>query len=340
MSRQTPSEVSKPRGNQEATAVLSGQAGLYDRLKSVHAPWVWSFVGAVLVWLTIVMLFGFSIAINVAQTALIYGVFMVLVGLGQMLVITSGVGNIDLSVPSTIALAGVVSMHVMNGSNDQIALGMAAVLGVGIAVGLANYALIRLLRIPPIIATLSSSFIIQSLAITQGRNLPPPPAALGAFANGRLAHIPYIALVALVLSLALGLLLHRSIYGRRLSAIGQNSRAAWLAGVDVHRTRCIAYVLSSVIAAFTALLLASVSGGASLDMGVEYMLISIAVVVIGGTLVTGGKPTITGVWGASMFLFLTNAVLNAIGADAGVRAVVYGVLIIAVTVAASGKTVR
>jgi ribose transport system permease protein len=70
------------------------------------------------------------------------------------------------------------------------------------------------------------------------------------------------------------------------------------------------------------------------------MLISIAVVVIGGTLVTGGKPTITGVWGASMFLFLTNAVLNAVGADAGVRSIVYGVLIIAVTVAAGGKALR
>jgi ribose transport system permease protein len=75
-------------------------------------------------------------------------------------------------------------------------------------------------------------------------------------------------------------------------------------------------------------------------MGVEYMLISIAVVVIGGTLVTGGKPTIAGVWGASMFLFLTNAVLNAVGADSGVRSVVYGLLIIVVTVAAGGKALR
>ncbi|OTP80356.1 ABC transporter permease [Caballeronia sordidicola] len=337
MSLQTPSEA---HNDKETPSASTANAGLLTRLKGIQAPWVWSFAGAILVWFAIVTIFGFSIASNVAQTALIYGVFMVLVGLGQMLVITSGVGNIDLSVPSTIALAGVVSMHVMNGSNNQIALGLAAVVGVGIAVGLANYALIRLLRIPPIIATLSSSFIIQSLAITQGRQLPPPPAALGAFANGRFAHVPYIALAALVLSLLLGVLLHRSNYGRRLSAIGQNSRAAWLAGVDVHWTRCIAYVLSSVIAAFTALLLAAVSGGASLDMGVEYMLISIAVVVIGGTLVTGGKPTIAGVWGASMFLFLTNAVLNAVGADAGVRSIVYGVLIIAVTVAAGGKALR
>ncbi|MDR6388250.1 ABC transporter permease [Paraburkholderia phenoliruptrix] len=312
----------------------------WSRLRSVQAPWAWSFVGAVLVWLGIVGVFGFGIASNVAQTALTYGVFMVLVGLGQMLVITSGVGNIDLSVPSTIALAGVIGMHVMGGADGRIVLGVVAALGVGVAVGLANYMLIRLLRIPPIIATLSSSFIIQSIAITQGRQLPPPPPALGAFATGRFLNVPYIALLALALSAALAVLLHRAVYGRKLSAIGQNARAAWLAGVDVHRTRCVAYVLCSMIAALTALLLAATSGGASLDMGVEYMLISIAVVVIGGTLVAGGKATIVGVWGASMFLFLTNAALNALGADAGVRSIVYGVLIIAVTVAAGGKTVR
>ncbi|MFM0497824.1 ABC transporter permease [Paraburkholderia caledonica] len=320
--------------------LAENNTGAWSRIKAIQAPWVWSFIGAVLVWLAIVAIFGFGIASNVAQTALTYGVFMVLVGLGQMLVITSGVGNIDLSVPSTIALAGVVGMHTMGGANGQIAAGIAAALGVGVAIGLVNYALIRMLRIPPIIATLSSSFIIQSIAITQGRQLPPPPPALGAFATGRLLSVPYIALLALALSIALAVLLHRAVYGRRLSAIGQNARAAWLAGVDVHRTRCLAYVMSSMIASLTALLISATSGGASLDMGVEYMLISIAVVVIGGTLVAGGKATIAGVWGASMFLFLTNAVLNAVGADAGVRSIVYGALIIGVTVAAGGKVVR
>ena len=326
--------------SQTSGSPLGDSETAWSRMKILQAPWLWSFVGALLVWFGIVGVFGFGIAANVAQTALTYGVFMVLVGLGQMLVITSGVGNIDLSVPSTIALAGVIGMHVMGGANERVALGVAAALGVGVGVGLANYMLIRLLRIPPIIATLSSSFIIQSIAITQGRQLPPPPPALGTFATGRLFDVPYIALLALALSAALAVLLHRAVYGRKLSAIGQNARAAWLAGVDVHRTRCVAYVLCSMIAALTALLLAATSGGASLDMGVEYMLISIAVVVIGGTLVTGGKATIVGVWGASMFLFLTNAALNAIGADAGVRAIVYGVLIIVVTVAAGGKTAR
>jgi ribose transport system permease protein len=313
---------------------------LAERIKAVRAPWAWSFAGAIAVWIFTIFVFGFSIAGNVVATAFVFGIFMVLVGLGQMLVITAGPGNIDLSVPSAIALCGVLAVQVMGQSNSHLLAGIAVAFGVGILIGVANYLLIRVLRIPPIIATLSSSFIIQSIAITQSRGMPPPPPALGSFATGRVLGMPNIALLALVLSIALAVLLHRTVFGRSLSALGQNARAARLAGVRVERTRCLTYVMSSMIAALTGLLLSGVSGGASLDMGVEYMLISVAVVVIGGTQVTGGKATVAGVWGAAMFLFLTNAILNAVGAGAGIRSVVYGVLIIAVVVAAGGRSAR
>jgi ribose transport system permease protein len=307
------------------------------RLRAVEAPWLWSFAGAVLVWLVIAGVFGFSIAGNVVATALVFAIFMVLVGLGQMLVITAGPGNIDLSTPSAIALSGVLGVQLMHGENGLIGVGVAIAVAVGVLVGVANYLLIRVLRIPPIIATLSSSFIVQSVAITQSRGMPPPPPALQAFANARALGLPNVAWLALALSVVLAFVLHRTVFGRSLSALGQNGRAAWLAGVKVERVRCMTYVLSATIAALSGLLLAAVSGGAALDMGVEYMLISVAVVVIGGTQVTGGKATVAGVWGASMFLFLTNAMLNAIGAGAGGRSIVYGVLIIAVVVASGSK---
>jgi ribose transport system permease protein len=315
----------------------SGAAASASRLASVEAPWLWSVVGAVLVWLVTVGVFSFSIAGNVVQTALVFAIFMVFVGLGQMIVITAGPGNVDLSMPSAIALSGVVGVQLMKSDNELVIVGIAVALAVGIFVGLANYLLIRMLRIPPIIATLSSSFIVQSIAITQSRDMPPPPPALQAFANGRFFGLPNITWLALVLSALLAVLLHRTVFGRSLSALGQNERAAWLAGVKVERVRCMTYLLSATLAALTGLLLAAVSGGAALDMGVEYMLISIAVVVIGGTLVTGGKATVAGVWGAAMFLFLSNAILNAVGAGAGVRSVAYGLLIIAVVMIAGGR---
>ena len=79
------------------------------RLRSLEAPWLWSFAGAPLVWFVIAGVFGFSIAGNVVVTALVFAVFMVLVGLGQMIVITAGPGNIDLSMPSAIANSSVAS---------------------------------------------------------------------------------------------------------------------------------------------------------------------------------------------------------------------------------------
>ena len=333
-------------GTRSAPAVQASDSGSAEpqvgldftaRLRSLQTPWLWSFAGALLVWLVIAGAFGFSIAGNVLATALVFAVFMVLVGLGQMIVITAGPGNIDLSMPSAIALSGVLGVQLMKGRDDWIVLGIAVALAVGVLVGLANYLLIRMLRIPPIIATLSSSFIVQSIAITQSRDMPAPPHALQAFANARLIGVPEIAWLALALSIALAFVLHRTVFGRALSALGQNARAAWLAGVQVERVRWVTYVLAATIAALTGLLLAAVSGGAALDMGVEYMLISVAVVVIGGTEVAGGKATVAGVWGASLFLYLTNAMLNALGAGAGVRSIVYGVLIIAVVVASGRK---
>ncbi|MDR5752488.1 MULTISPECIES: ATP-binding protein [unclassified Caballeronia] len=110
-----------------------------------------------------------------------------------------------------------------------------------------------------------------------------------------------------------------------------SSSSANFAGIRVTLVHCLTYVSCSVLAAIAALLLAAFSGGATLDMGADYMLLSVAVVVIGGTQVSGGRPSPTGIWTAAGFLFLINALLNASGAGAGLRAIVYGALIIGVT---------
>ncbi|TIM84377.1 MAG: ABC transporter permease, partial [Mesorhizobium sp.] len=93
--------------------------------------------------------------------ALSLAVFTVIVGVGQMFVITLGPGNVDLSLPANIGLASAVAMKVMDGNDSMIAVGLLAALACGMAIGAANYLLIWALRIPPIIATLSASFIIQ-----------------------------------------------------------------------------------------------------------------------------------------------------------------------------------
>jgi ribose transport system permease protein len=301
-------------------------------------PWVWSWLGAFAVWLGIVLFTGGRGGGDVLSAALTFATFYVLVALGQMFVITLGPGNVDLSIPACMTLAGTVAMKVMAEDNAMILPGLGLAVLIGLGVGSVNYGLIRFLRIPPIIATLSSSFIFQSAAIWYNRGLRiKPPPALGDFTVSMAWGVPVLALVVLALSVIVHLVLTRTIYGRNVIAIGQNQRAARLAGVPVERTRAMTYLLCAVLAAVCGYVVAGFSGGAALNMGQEYLLSSIAVVVIGGTSVAGGFANVPGLWGAALFLFLLVTMLNTWGFGAGVRLVLTGLVIVAVIVAASGR---
>ncbi len=300
-------------------------------------PWLWAWFGALAVWLATAIFTQGRGATEVLSAAMTFGAFFVIVALGQMFVITLGPGNVDLSIPACMTLAGTVAMKTMDGSAAMIPLGLVIALVIGAAVGTINYALIRLLRIPPIIATLSSSFIFQSAAIWWNRGLRvKPPELLGDFTTARIGGVPVIALVVVLLAVLGHVLLTRTIYGRGVVAIGQNMRAAHLSGVKVERIRAVTYIMSATLAGLCGYLLSAFSGGAALNMGEEYLLSSIAVVVIGGTSVAGGYANVPGLWGAALFLFLLVTMLNTFGAGAGVRLVLTGLIIIGVIVAASG----
>ncbi len=301
-------------------------------------PWLWSFLGALAVWIAAIAFTGGYGAGGMITAALSLAVFMVIVGVGQMFVITLGPGNVDLSLPANIGLASAVAMKAMDGSDSRVAIGLAAALGTGMAIGAANYLLIRALRIPPIIATLSASFIIQSIDISYGRGLQiKPPPGFADFTNIQLLGIPVLAILTLLFTLAAGIALQRMVYGRSVTAIGQNTRAAWLAGVPVERIRFLTYTLSGVLGGLNGALLAGYFRGANVDIGNEYLLASIAVVVIGGTSVAGGKANVPGLWGAALFLVLLLTMLNTFGVSAGVRLVLTGLVIVGVITAAGGQ---
>jgi ribose transport system permease protein len=301
-------------------------------------PWVWSFVGAIGVWLAAVIFTQGYGAGGMITAALALAVFMVIVGVGQMFVITLGPGNVDLSLAANIGLASAVAMKTMNGDDSLVALGLLAAVASGAAIGVGNYALIRLLRIPPIIATLSSSFIILSIDISYGRGLQiKPPPRFADFTNIGVFGVPILAIGAIVFAIVAGVALQRMVYGRSVLAIGQNMRAAWLAGIPVERIRFATYVLSGVFGAIDGALLAGYFRGASVDIGNEYLLNSIAVVVIGGTSVAGGKANVPGIWGAALFIVLLLTMLNTFGASAGVRLLLTGLIIVGVITAAGGR---
>ncbi|NDR57596.1 ABC transporter permease [Aliiruegeria sabulilitoris] len=301
-------------------------------------PWIWSWTAAALAFSATLWLTSGRGAGELAYAALSFGAFAAIVGLGQMLVITLGPGNIDLSVPATMTLAATLALRAMGTEPGTAFYGLFIALATGLGVGLANYALIFLLRLPPIIATLAASLIYQSIAIWSNRGLRiKPPEGLADFSTGRFLHIPNVAWIALALAILLWILLERMTWGRWLLATGQNLRAARLAGVPVEAVRATTYITVALFASLAGFLLASFSGGAALNMGAEYLLMSIAVVVIGGCSVAGGDSNVPGVWGAALFMFLVVSMLNSYGTGAGVRMVLTGTIIIAIVIAASTR---
>jgi ribose transport system permease protein len=301
-------------------------------------PWIWSFIAMIAVWLATIAFTRGQGAGEILSAALSFATFTIIIGLGQMMVITTGPGNVDLSIPATITLAGVVAMKIMDTDNARLLIGIVAALGTSFLVGMFNYGLIRVLRIPPIIATLSSSFLILSTAISYGRGIRiKPPPVLAEFATTRIMGVPLLAVFVLALSIVLAVVIRRTIYGRTVLAIGQNPRAARLAGLNVDLTRFATYVLSAMLAGVCGIVLSGFSGGAALNMGEEFLLASIAVVVIGGTSVAGGRANVPGIWGAALFIYLLVTMLNTFGASAGIRLIMTGLIIIAVITIAGGE---
>ncbi|WP_336058097.1 ABC transporter permease [Nitratireductor sp. CH_MIT9313-5] len=301
-------------------------------------PWFWAYVASTAAFAATLLLTEGRGGGELLSAAFTFAAFSAIVGIGQMFIITLGPGNVDLSIPATMTLAGTLSLKFMGGDASLILPGLAVALGVGFGAGVFNYLLIRLLRIPPIIATLSASFIYQSIAIWSNRGLRiKPPQALSDFATGATLGVPNVALVGIAIAIVAWFILERSLYGRWISAIGQNMRAARLSGIPVQLMFASTFIGAAVLAGLTGYLLASFSGGAALNMGAEYLLISIAVVVIGGSSIAGGNSNVPGIWGGALLMFLIVSMLNSYGLGAGVRLIMTGVIIITIVAAAAGK---
>ena len=301
-------------------------------------PWIWSFVAVLVVWVITVLFTGGASSLGLTQAALTFAAFSVIVGIGQMFVITLGPGNIDLSVPATMTLAGTVALKFMDVDNGLIAAGLA-----DCHRGRRRRRHRQLCADQAAAHSADHRDAVDELHravdrhLDQSRTAHQAAGVLADFHHVRhCRHSQYCACRA------------RSV-GPRLGSAGADHlwpldlghrpepAAARMAGIPVDGARFVTYVLCAVLAAICGYLLASFSGGAALNMGAEYLLMSIAVVVIGGTAVAGGNSNVPGIWGASLFMFLVVSMLNTYGFGAGVRLILTGLIIIAVILVASGR---
>lgn len=305
------------------------------------APWTYGFIAAVIILAVMAAWSGIGSLGAVMTTALAFGAISVVVATGQMFVIASGPGNIDLSVPAVLTLAAYAAMTAAAASGGSALVGLAVALGTGMIAGTLNYGAILALRLPPIIATLAWSFVFQSLAFNFGGEATlKPPAALTAFTSARIGGVQIMPLCIMGLTVVAALTLTRGTWGRRILAIGQSEAAAHFAGIDVRRARLISYVLSGAAAGLAGYLLAGFTGGAALNMGDTYLMEAIAVVALSGTSIAGGQANAVGIWGAAVFFNLMGIMLNTLQFQAGMRFVLMGVLIILIVAIVPKPKVR
>ncbi len=264
------------------------------RSRLLSQPWFYATAGAFLVWLVIVAHSQGAGGGAVLSAALNYSVFFAVVGLGQMIVMASGAGNIDLSIPAKhLPSAAYLSTgQDMQGADNGHDPGHPSGSGSG---GSHRRRLMRSdLRhcwIPPMVATLASGLVLESFTFVYSRiSVAKPAPLLAEFTTDRLLGVPYVTLASIVASL----ILDRLSEAIRVRALAlrlwpERDRRMALRVIHIRQTRVAAYVLCGVFTSLAGVLFAGFVGGPSLNMGSEFLLSSIAVVVIGGTNVAGGQ---------------------------------------------------
>ena len=252
------------------------------------------------------------------------------VALGQTFAILAG--SIDLSVANMISVAAVLASFIMQGRPDMMLPAVAFVLVASALVGVVNGTLISRLQVNPLIATLGVGLILQGLLSASFTDFAGSvPEQFQAVAYGAFGVMPYSVAGLFVLAAAASLLLATTRFGAHLYALGGNAEGARLAGIRTDLVTIGAHVVCSLMAGMTGLYLASRlrSGAPWVGRDGVYDLESIAVVVIGGTLLAGGRG---GVWGtlAGVLLFATlDATFNMMGVSAYPKLVLRGAIVIA-----------
>ncbi|MFZ2109257.1 MAG: ABC transporter permease [Roseiarcus sp.] len=263
--------------------------------------------------------------------------YLLLFASGQMIVILTR--GFDLSLGTTVSAVSVASALAMTslasaGVSDPavVALGLAVGLGFGALVGIFNGVCVSRLGISPFIVTLGSLNICMGLATTMSGGRPVfnvPDAFSGLLYNGVL--IPGISIpltLAILICLLLYVLLDRTIFGRSLYLIGNNPRAAYLAGLPSRRYLALAYVVCSLLAAFGSLMLTARTGSGEPNLGGSLMLESIAAAVIGGVSLQGGVGGVIPVILGTLFVTMLSNAMDLLEVGGYVQQILLGCVII------------
>lgn len=253
--------------------------------------------------------------------------FLGLIAVGQTLVILAG--GIDLSVAWVLTGAAFAFTTISEGHATRIVPALFGALAVGGGAGLVNGFGVAKLRISPIVMTLAMNSIMQgaTLVVTSGSPLGVPQ-LVRTVATGSLGLLPIMTLLWAVVTAAVVIAVSSTSGGRRLLAVGENPRASFLSGIDNDGVVIIAYTLSGIFAAVAGILFAGFSATSFLGMGDQFVLPSIAAVVLGGTSILGGRGGYGGTVLGVIFITLLSTDLLMGNIAPGFRNIIFGLALI------------
>ncbi|MEJ6488765.1 ABC transporter permease [Leucobacter sp. USCH14] len=256
--------------------------------------------------LAAIIVLGFLIAPSSVTPAVLLGIIpfatvLGIAGLGQMLVVQQA--GIDLSVPGAVSLAVVLSTHVPNGDSSRLWVAVLLCIVFAVVGGLVNGVLVGVLGLNAVITTLGSNGLMFGAILVISGGVPRTTTPLLAeITNGNVLGVPNTAVYLIVALAAVALLLKKSAAGRRFEGIGASPAATRAMGLRVRTHKVSAYVWAQLLYFTAGIILAGVVAQPTAYLGNNYLLPSVAVVVLGGTSLLGGRGFPVATIVAALFL--------------------------------------
>lgn len=263
---------------------------------------------------------GGFVSVHSIMQMIKFATYIALFALCQLLVICAG-GDIDLSVGYVATLVAVLSAHILEGSNVQLWKAILIAVAVGGCIGLINGLLVSYVKLPSLVVTMGMANVAQGIvnvySAKYGVGGSPSP-ILRTITTGSVGVVPNIIWLLLICTAIAMIIFYKTKIGVLLKSIGFNALASYRCGLKVKVIRTIAFVASGIIAGCIGLLLLGNLGQAFKDMASQYVMPSIAAVVVGGVSLNGGEGNyINVVLGAMVLQTLTNLFVSYGLGDAG-----------------------
>lgn len=294
------------------------------KVKKIFGEW-YIYILMIVIWVIASIATPYFRQMSTFSTIIVFSVPLALVALGQNLVILTG--RFDLSVGGILALSTVIASEMMR---NNLSAGILLPLAIGAALGFINGICVSKFRIDSFIMTFGMMAISQGIGLLI-RDYPGgyiPPAYID-FLLKKAGSIPLVPVIVLIIVLLAGeFILKRTNFGRGVYAVGNNEIIAYRSGINVTVIRTAVFTISGFTAAMAGLFLCAIMSSGDATVGALYPLDSITAVVMGGTLLTGGRGDYKGTIGAVLILTSLSRIFNIAGVNIWYTYVAKGLLLV------------